>query len=90
MRTIMNDLVDNAVVLQDKAASCCSAVGMWNAFALSKRSGYHSLARLDLEARVGKDHPLRTIRMVVNAALAGLSGEFSALYARMGRPSISA
>ncbi|HEX3423714.1 MAG TPA: IS5 family transposase, partial [Sphingomicrobium sp.] len=34
------------------------------------------------------DHPLRTIRMVVNAALAGLSGEFSALYARMGRPSI--
>src|ERR1700720_5032064 len=43
---------------------------------------------VDLEARVGKDHPLRTIRMVVNAALAGLSGEFSALYARMGRPSI--
>src|SRR6202035_4027977 len=44
---------------------------------------------VDLEARVGKDHPLRTIRMVVNAALAGLSGEFSALYARMGRPSIA-
>src|ERR1700722_1156786 len=39
-------------------------------------------------ARWRKDHPLRTIRMVVNAALAGLSGEFSALYARMGRPSI--
>ena len=31
---------------------------------------------VDLEARVGKDHPLRTIHMVVNAALAGLSGEF--------------
>jgi hypothetical protein len=29
-----------------------------------------------------------TIRMVVNEALAALSGEFSALYARMGRPSI--
>ena len=43
---------------------------------------------VDLEARVGKDHPLRTIRMVVNEALAALSGEFSALYARMGRPSI--
>src|ERR1700722_3136964 len=43
---------------------------------------------VDLEARVGKDHPLRTIPMVVNAALAGLSGEFSALYARMGRPSL--
>jgi hypothetical protein len=26
--------------------------------------------------------------MVVNAALAGLSGEFSALYALMGRPSV--
>jgi transposase len=43
---------------------------------------------VDLEARVGEDHPLRTIRLVVNEALAGLSGEFSALYARMGRPSI--
>src|ERR1700751_920522 len=43
---------------------------------------------VDLGARVGKDHPLRTIRSVVNAALAGLSGEFSALYAQLGRPSI--
>ena len=43
---------------------------------------------VDLEARVGKDHPLRTIRAIVNEALAALSGEFSALYARMGRPSI--
>src|SRR5271163_1616007 len=43
---------------------------------------------VDLEARVGKDHPLRTIRGVVNEALASLSSEFSALYARMGRPSI--
>ena len=37
---------------------------------------------------MGKDDPLRTIRMVVNAALAGLSDEFSALYAQRGRPSI--
>jgi len=43
---------------------------------------------VDLEARVGKDHPLRTIRRIVNEALAGLSGDFSALYARMGRSSI--
>jgi Transposase domain (DUF772) len=43
---------------------------------------------VDLEARVGKDHPLRTIRMIVNVALAGLSGHFSALYAQLGRPSI--
>jgi transposase len=43
---------------------------------------------VDLEARVGKDHPLRTIRGLVNEALAALSGEFSAMYARIGRPSI--
>ena len=43
---------------------------------------------VDLEARVGKDHPLRTIRGIVNEALAALSGEFSALYSRVGGPSI--
>ena len=43
---------------------------------------------VDLEARVGKDHPLRTIRGIVNEALAALSGEFSALYSWVGRPSI--
>src|SRR6202012_2115667 len=43
---------------------------------------------VDLEARVGKDPPLRAIRGIVNEALNALSGEFSALYARMGRPSI--
>jgi transposase len=43
---------------------------------------------VDLEARGGKEHPLRTIRSIVNDALASLSGEFSALYARIGRPSI--
>jgi transposase len=43
---------------------------------------------VDLESRVGADHPLRTIRSVVNEALAAFSGELSALYARIGRPSI--
>src|ERR1700733_3951050 len=38
---------------------------------------------VDLEARVGKDHRLQ------DEALAGVSGEFSALYSRSGRPSIS-
>jgi hypothetical protein len=33
----------------------------------------------DLESRVGNDHPLRTIRGVVNEALASLSGKFTAL-----------
>ena len=43
---------------------------------------------VDLEARVAKDHPLRIIRGVVNGALTALSGGFSALYSRSGRPSI--
>jgi hypothetical protein len=34
------------------------------------------------EARVAKDHPLRAIREIVNAALAALSPEFEKLYAR--------
>jgi hypothetical protein len=41
------------------------------------------------EERVAKDHLLRTIREIVNAALAALSPEFEKLYARLGRPSIA-
>ena len=45
---------------------------------------------VDLEDRVGKNHPLRAIREIANAALADLSlGDFSALYSGMGRPSIA-
>ena len=43
---------------------------------------------VDLEAGVGRHHPLRTIRTIVNEALARLAGDFSALYSRVGRPSI--
>src|SRR5215204_1116403 len=44
---------------------------------------------VDLESRVRADHPLRTIRTVVNEALAGLSGNFEGIYAAgIGRPSI--
>jgi len=43
---------------------------------------------VDLEARVGRTHPLRTIRLIVNEALSALAGEFSALYSPIGRPSI--
>ena len=44
---------------------------------------------VDLESRVRSDHPLRTIRTVVNEALARLSGDFEAIYATgIGRPSI--
>lgn len=45
---------------------------------------------VDLEARVRRDHPLRAIREIANAALAALSEDFSALYPpRLGRPSIA-
>jgi transposase len=44
---------------------------------------------VDLEARVRRDHPLRPIREIANAALEELSGDFEALYPRrLGRPSI--
>jgi transposase len=45
---------------------------------------------VDLEARVRGDHPLRTIREIVNAALLDLNEDFAALYPpRLGRPSIA-
>ena len=44
---------------------------------------------VDLEARVGRNHPLRAIRAIVNEALAALAGEFSSLYSPIGRPSIA-
>ena len=43
---------------------------------------------VDLEDRVGKNHPLRVIHAIVNEALAGLAVDFSVLYSPMGRPSI--
>jgi transposase len=43
---------------------------------------------VDLEDRVPARHPLRAIRVVVNATLADLSPLFATLYARLGRPSI--
>jgi transposase len=44
---------------------------------------------VDLESRVRRDHPLRPIREIANAALVALSDDFATLYpARLGRPSI--
>jgi transposase len=40
------------------------------------------------ERRVPKDHPLRPIREMVDAALKELSPRFEAIYSRVGRPSI--
>src|SRR6056297_2480769 len=44
---------------------------------------------LNLEDRIPARHPLRTIREVVNAALAMLDADFAGLYAGEGRPSIA-
>src|ERR671929_524864 len=44
---------------------------------------------LSPDVMVPKDHPLRMIRLLVNAALARLSAEFERLYAPTGRTSIA-
>jgi hypothetical protein len=62
-------------------------VGSESCGARDERSG-SLFSYVDLEARVGRNHPLRTIRMIVNEALAALAGDFSTLYSPMGRPSI--
>jgi transposase len=43
---------------------------------------------IGLEERIPKNHPLRGIRALVDEVLKGLSSEFDALYAKVGRPSI--
>jgi hypothetical protein len=47
-----------------------------------------TFSAIDVEDRVRTDHPLRPIREIANAALAALSGDFTALYSGMGRPSV--
>jgi transposase len=44
---------------------------------------------VDLEARVRRDHPLRSIRRITDTALEALTGDFTRLYSRIGRPSIA-
>jgi transposase len=44
---------------------------------------------VDLDARVRKDHPLRTIRAVVNEALGAMEREIAPLYSETCRPSIA-
>lgn len=53
----------------------------------SRRDGLFSYVRAD--SRVPKDHPLRAIRRVTDAALGSLSPQFDALYCKEGRPSIA-
>jgi transposase len=42
-----------------------------------------------LEDRIPKSHPLRGIRALVDEVLRGMSGEFEAVYSKVGRPSIA-
>ena len=44
---------------------------------------------VDLDARVRKDHPLRTIRAVVDEALGAMEREIASLYSGTGRPSVA-
>jgi transposase len=44
---------------------------------------------VDLEARVPPKHPLRLIRRIADAVLAGMSGRFAAAYAPIGQSSIA-
>ena len=46
------------------------------------------LAFVDLEERVPKDHPLRTIKAVADEALDRLSPEFDQVYSKVGRASV--
>lgn len=56
---------------------------------LDERTG-SLFSYVDLEARVRRDHPLRVIREIVNAALVEMDGDFAVLYPPgLGRPSIA-
>ena len=46
------------------------------------------LAFVDMEGRVPKDHPLRTIKAVADEALKRLSPEFDRMYSNVGRASV--
>jgi len=43
---------------------------------------------VSLESRIPPDHPLREIRALVGEVLLGMNGDFEAMYATTGRPSI--
>jgi transposase len=46
------------------------------------------LSSLSTEDLIPAGHPIRRIRRIVDEVLAGLDGEFDAMYSRIGRPSI--
>jgi len=48
----------------------------------------HIFSYVSPEERVRKDHPLRTVRAMVDEVLKGLSRRLDTMYAKVGRPSI--
>src|SRR6516165_7278380 len=48
----------------------------------------HIFSYISPEQRVRKDHPLRTIRTMVDEVLGQMSRRFDRMYAKVGRPSI--
>src|ERR1700731_1346397 len=48
----------------------------------------HVFSYISPELRVGKDHPLRPIRAMVDKVLKELSPEFTKMHSKVGRPSI--
>jgi transposase len=48
----------------------------------------HIFSYVSPEERVRKNHPLRTVRTMVDEVLQQLSRRFDAMYAKVGRPSI--
>jgi transposase len=54
----------------------------------SDKSSGSLFSYVDVEARIPARHPLRTIRQIVNEALASLDAEFAKLYEATGRESI--
>ena len=46
------------------------------------------LVSLSTEELIPRGHPIRRIRKVVDEVLAGMDGEFDAMYSRTGRPSV--
>jgi hypothetical protein len=43
---------------------------------------------VDIEARILANHPIRTIRRIVNEVLTGLDGEFAAIYSGTAVPQL--
>ncbi len=55
----------------------------------SDRGSGSLFAYVGIEDRIRPDHPLRSIRSLVDEALAALSNDFTEIYSGLGRPGIA-